>query len=229
MICSNRFSNIKSLHKCLLWGLPKWHYWVKNLPANSGDIRHVGLIPGLGRFPGEGHGNSLQYFCLENPMDRVAWQTIQFIGSQRAGHDWGDWACKTIWTSVSSFKQFTTRKWLCIINTTFWVKKRSHFCGVLLLFTKWAPTCCLATLKFISSPKWLWVGHLSSPNCPTSNGDNQLQLMWWLSGLVRGMLYPMDLPGDSLVKSLPANAGDAGSIPGSGKIPWRRKWQSTPH
>ena len=48
---------------------------VKNLPANAGDVRDVGLIPGLGRVPGEGHGDSLQYFYLENPMDRVAWQT----------------------------------------------------------------------------------------------------------------------------------------------------------
>ena len=46
---------------------------VKNLPANAGDKRDVGLIPGLGRFPGEGHGNPLQYFCLET-MDRGAWQ-----------------------------------------------------------------------------------------------------------------------------------------------------------
>ena len=47
---------------------------VKNLPANAGDVRDVGLIPGLGRSPGEGNGNSLQYSCLENPMDREAWQ-----------------------------------------------------------------------------------------------------------------------------------------------------------
>ena len=43
---------------------------VKNLPANTGDARDSGLIPRLGRFPGEGHGNPLQYLCLENPMDR---------------------------------------------------------------------------------------------------------------------------------------------------------------
>ena len=43
---------------------------VKNLPANAGDIRHAGLIPGLGRSPGEGNSNPLQYSCLENPMDR---------------------------------------------------------------------------------------------------------------------------------------------------------------
>ena len=36
--------------------------------------RDVGLIPGLGRFPGEGNGNPLQYSCLENPMDRGPWQ-----------------------------------------------------------------------------------------------------------------------------------------------------------
>ena len=44
---------------------------VKNLPANTGD---AGLIPGSGRFPGEGNGNLLQYSCLGNPMDRGAWQ-----------------------------------------------------------------------------------------------------------------------------------------------------------
>ena len=47
---------------------------VKNLLANAGDIRDAGSIPGLGRSPGGGHGNPLQYSCLENPMDRGAWQ-----------------------------------------------------------------------------------------------------------------------------------------------------------
>ena len=40
---------------------------VKNQPANAGDVRDLGLIPGLGRAPGEGHVNPLQYSCLENP------------------------------------------------------------------------------------------------------------------------------------------------------------------
>ena len=47
---------------------------VKNLPTNAGDIRDVGLIPGSGRSPGGENGNLLQYLCLENPMDRGAWQ-----------------------------------------------------------------------------------------------------------------------------------------------------------
>ena len=46
---------------------------VKNLPANAGDIRDVGLIPGSGRSPGGWHGHPLQYSCLEDPMGRGAW------------------------------------------------------------------------------------------------------------------------------------------------------------
>ena len=47
---------------------------VKNPPANAGDIRDAGSIPGSRRSPGGGNGNLLQYSCLENPMDRGAWQ-----------------------------------------------------------------------------------------------------------------------------------------------------------
>ena len=47
---------------------------VKNLPANAGDVRDVGLIPGLRRSPGGGHDNPFQYSCLENPKDRGTWQ-----------------------------------------------------------------------------------------------------------------------------------------------------------
>ena len=47
---------------------------VKNLPANAGDIRDAVLIPGLSRSSGGGHGNPLQYSCLENPKDGGAWQ-----------------------------------------------------------------------------------------------------------------------------------------------------------
>ena len=49
---------------------------VKNLPANAGDARDKGLIPGLGRFLGVRNGNPLQYSCLENFTDRGAWQSM---------------------------------------------------------------------------------------------------------------------------------------------------------
>ena len=47
---------------------------VKNLPINAEDSRDTGSIPESGRSPGEGNGNTFQYSCLENPMDRGAWQ-----------------------------------------------------------------------------------------------------------------------------------------------------------
>ena len=53
---------------------------VKNLPANAGDLRDAGLIPGLGRSPGEANGNPLQCSCLENPMDR------SLVGYSSLGH-----------------------------------------------------------------------------------------------------------------------------------------------
>ena len=72
-----------SCSTCFSWGLPlgiripgsligasQEALVVKNLPANAGDVRDVGSIPGLGRCPGGGNGNPLQYFCFENPMDR---------------------------------------------------------------------------------------------------------------------------------------------------------------
>ena len=56
---------------------------VKNPPANAGDLRDTASIPGLGRSPGGGHGNPLQYSCLENPMNRGVDQ-LQFTGLQES-------------------------------------------------------------------------------------------------------------------------------------------------
>ena len=58
---------------------------VKNLPAKAGDTRDVDLIPGAGRFPGEGNGNPLHDSFLENPVDRGAWQaTVHGVTKSRA-------------------------------------------------------------------------------------------------------------------------------------------------
>ena len=57
---------------------------VKNPPANAGDVRDLGSIPGLGRASGGGHDNPLQYSSLENPMERKAWQaTVHEISKSR--------------------------------------------------------------------------------------------------------------------------------------------------
>ena len=71
--------------------LPRWLFpggfpAVKNLPTNAGDSGDTGLISGLGRSPGGGNGNLLQYSCLGNPMDRGAWRATVY-GVERAGHN----------------------------------------------------------------------------------------------------------------------------------------------
>ena len=58
---------------------------VKNPPANAGDMRDVGSIPGSGRSLGEGNGKPLQYSCLENPIDGVAWWATVH-GVAKSGH-----------------------------------------------------------------------------------------------------------------------------------------------
>ena len=67
---------------------------VKNLPANAGDIRDACSIPESGRFPRAGHGNPLQYCCLENPMDKGAW----WAAVHRVVHIESDTvAARTLW------------------------------------------------------------------------------------------------------------------------------------
>ena len=67
-------------HSLSLWLASLVELVVKNLPANAGDVRDVGLIPGSGRSPGGSSGNPLQYSFLENPMDRRAsWVTVHWV------------------------------------------------------------------------------------------------------------------------------------------------------
>ena len=66
--------------------LPPVVILLKNLHAKSGDRRDMGLIPGWGRSSGGGHGNPFQYSCMENPMDRGAWQAMVHEVA-RVGHD----------------------------------------------------------------------------------------------------------------------------------------------
>ena len=59
---------------------------VKNPPTNARGVRDIGSIPESGRSPGGGHGNPLQHSCLENPMDRGAWQTTVYRVAKSQTH-----------------------------------------------------------------------------------------------------------------------------------------------
>ena len=74
------FQRVNSSHEVVKVLIDNRYIWasqvvlvVKNPPASAGDVRDMGLIPGLGRSPGGGHGNPLQYSCLKNLMDRGSW------------------------------------------------------------------------------------------------------------------------------------------------------------
>ena len=83
----------------------------KNPPANVGDARDVGLIPGFERFPGGGHDNPFQYSCLGNPMDRGAWWATYrpwVIKSQTPLSNWAhvhNMAIRSTYISYNNFKQ----------------------------------------------------------------------------------------------------------------------------
>ena len=89
---------------------------VKNPPANAGDARNVGLIPGLGRFPGGEHGNPFQYSCLENPMDRGAWQATVHGVTKKWTKPGTGWACGITWnvsrglSEISGWQPYVTWK-----------------------------------------------------------------------------------------------------------------------
>ena len=66
----------------------KWSFPGSSVGKESAcNARDLGLIPGLGRFPGGGHGNPMKYSCLENPLDRGVSGGLQSMGSQRVGYD----------------------------------------------------------------------------------------------------------------------------------------------
>ena len=103
---------------------------VKSLPANAGDIGDAGSNLGAGRSPGEGNGNPL-VSCLENPMERGAWQVTQSTGLQRVRQDWSNLAC----THACKFQVCIFCIIYSLINIVFYKKELGE-----LPVTLWAPT-----------------------------------------------------------------------------------------
>ena len=98
---------------------------VKNPPANSGDIRDVGLIPGSGRSPEGRHGNPLQYFYLENPKDRGAWWATVY----RVAQSW------TLLKWLSLHAPYTDVQWImkqftCSVFIQFSIRHVHNFISV---------------------------------------------------------------------------------------------------
>ena len=105
---------------------------VKNSPANAGDIRDVGLIPGSGRSPGGRHGNPLQYSCLENPMDRGAWRAT--VHGNAKSWTWLEWLSQHACTSTSKACQLLQEELKCKDNKTRFLSSKK--CSLVQLWEK---------------------------------------------------------------------------------------------
>ena len=116
---------------------------VKNPPANAGDARNVGSIPGSGRSPGVGNGNPHQYSCLENSMDRGAWQTI----IHRVAKSWtrlSSWAYnrKVVGPGLNKKPKVQTEMWLGLLTAI--MHLFTHLCKKYLF---WVPIISWALLQ----------------------------------------------------------------------------------
>ena len=116
---------------------------VKNLPANAGDPRDMGLIPGLGRSPGVGDGNPLQYSCLENSVDREAWQatvdTVDGVGKSRT--QLSTHAFCNIMDLFCSFLKVSIKQIRLDVS---WLLSFSFVCET-------HPCCCIKQYSFVST------------------------------------------------------------------------------
>ena len=126
----------------LIIGTPNYRHCVRlsrrietrcllNLPANTGDAVDSGLIPELGRFPGEGNGNPLQYSCLENSMNRGAWRaTVHGVAKSQT---WPEHTCMT-----HTGGDGCTMLWIYLIplNCTFKNSSSDGFCSVYFYHNK---------------------------------------------------------------------------------------------
>ena len=98
---------------------------VKSLPANAGDIRDAGSIPRSGRSPGEGHSNSLQYSCLESPIDRGAQQaTVHNVAQSRT---WLKWLSTHAVNKCLYSVQFSLVQFSCsVVSDSLWPHELQH-------------------------------------------------------------------------------------------------------
>ena len=128
--CSFLWSHEKFICTILLGCTNSYHglpWWLsgKESACNAGD---TGLLPGSGRSSGEGHGNSLQYSCLENPTDKGAWRATVHGVAKSQWHNWSDWAHTAhTHTHTHTHTQFLQRLYFC---TFYLPKEYNTVCSV---------------------------------------------------------------------------------------------------
>ena len=146
----------------LTLGLPWWLNY-KESACDAEDARDVSLIPRSERSSGGGFSNLLQYSYLENLIDRGAWWTIQFKGSQRVGNDWNHWAHKlTVRSSRQCLYDFCQYFRLNSFRS-FWTFSLIDFPPLVLCF--WANPRQDTWGKCHAIQSNFSLGHFHTPNC----------------------------------------------------------------
>ena len=151
----------------------KWDWQWENPPANAGDVRDVGSIPGLGRSPGEGNANPFQYSCLRNPVDRGAWQeTVHGITMDMSlSKLWEIMKNREAW-HAAAYGVAKSRTWLSNWTTTTRKSIRNNLRPVMSQLVKNLPAM------------WeTWVRSLGWEDCPGEGKGYPLQY----SGLENSM------------------------------------------
>ena len=190
---------------------------VNNPPANAGDIRDTGSIPGSGRSPERGHGNLLQYSCLENPMDREAWwATVHRVAKSQTwpkqlskhkmfqflGCIVGTWVYNYLFylylfIGLVSFKLFN-----CSLLSTLYYRK--------FKVIKYIGTLSLSIYIVVAVQSltrvWLWPHGLQHARLPYSSPSpgacsNSCPLSWWSHPTILSSVVPFS----SCLQSFPAS------------------------
>ena len=149
---------------------------IKNLPANAGDIRDTGSIPGSGRSPGGGHGNPLQYSCLENPMDRGAsrtwlkWLSMHHVALPKGPLFWMAlsamfpfsllWVPLSLPLPLSDFQNLSGRKeqmrgYSVTVALMLVFVKKYYSCSLIIMQKRTVPIFKKGFLLWEPKPRWM--------------------------------------------------------------------------
>ena len=126
---------------------------VKSLPAKAGNSRGLGLIPRSGRSPGGGHGNPLQYSCLENPMDRgIWWATVHGVAKS--------------WTRLNGLSMHACTHRFPEVSCRSWIEHWDYRGGWSTCQAAWALMWLLDDAKFRKYMQMLWLQNTEWPRRP---------------------------------------------------------------
>ena len=174
---------------------------VKNLPANAGDVRDLGLIPGSGRFPGGGHGNPLQYSCPENPLDRGAyWATVHRVSKTWT---WLQWFTTQASIRMSQNSQLVN-PWISW-SGLFLISHLHLHSGITVQFS----------YPVLSDSLRLHESQHARPPCPSQTPgvySNSCPSSWWCHPAISSSVVPFS--------SCPQSLQASGSFPMSQRFTW---------